>query len=1049
MRRRNRLRKFTTFLLTVTFVLNFILPGGAAFAYTETSRTSWQEPVGEGVTVDNIKIQTTEGPVPVYVMTVDLTNPYVKVDTLAGSGGMLTNTKGVSTMAKETGAIGAINGDFFQMGEKAPIGLTVQSGQLISSPAQRTDMYGFGLTNDNRPVFTLFSFQGDVTAPTGVQFKLSGMNKPTYLADKGVKSDLNTLHMYTPKWGAKSRGPVTGLNGMVEMVVDNDIVQEIRVNQPAVAIPQNGYILAGNGVAGEFLTKNFVPGDFVQVNYSVSPENDNLMAAVGGQALLVESGKRHWFSQNITGKRARTAIGASQDGSKLYLVVVEGGNGSRGMTQEELADFMISIGAWTAVNLDGGGSSTMVARHLGDNSVSVLNTPQATSERALPTGIGIYTTAPSGALMGMKLSGPKMVLAGTKNAYTVKGYDEHYNPYFLGSSDVYWEVSSDVGYFEGNVFKAVYSGDAVITASYNNISQQYPVKILGSSDIAKLEVTPSVISINPGEILNVTVKVTTKQGQVFNLQPGEYDVQVSGDIGMFAGGKFQAGNQVAVGELIVKVDSTVSNVKVNVGGVEKPLYGFETPQNLKFKGYPMGLTLGGFRLTNSSEPSFRGKGAGRLEYDFSKSTTGTRAGYGNFESGIALPGQPVGLGLWVYGNNSGHWLRARVFDASGTEKLVDFAQHLDWNGWKHVKALLPAGLKYPVKLTDLYLVETDSKVKDKGTIYFDELTVFGTPEPGDQHENVTVEQEVAPGKLVNLKIDQSLEIRFNNPAKSPEYNIKAQQVWNLELPSPGYNPIMPVYNLAGMANGDDVDQISGNMRVQFKIKNAANINRLRLMLWDSKAGVWKHVPAALDAGKLTITGKTNRLGIFALMDDVRPAPVFSDTASHWAKSTITKMAQLNIVKGFPNGEFLPGSGVTRAEFVTLIGNTLGWAAETTDVKFKDEIPLWAKGSIAAAVNKGIIKGYDDGTFRPNKVVTRAEMAVIIDKALNLPQSSRPSAYSDAKAIPDWAVQSIRNTKVTGLMLGSNNRFRPRDVANRAEATAVMGNILSYYLAAEN
>jgi len=137
--------------------------------------------------------------------------------------------------------------------------------------------------------------------------------------------------------------------------------------------------------------------------------------------------------------------------------------------------------------------------------------------------------------------------------------------------------------------------------------------------------------------------------------------------------------------------------------------------------------------------------------------------------------------------------------------------------------------------------------------------------------------------------------------------------------------------------------------------------------------------------------------------------------------------------------------VTRAEFVTLLANTLGWGTETTDVKFKDSIPSWAEGSIAAAVNRGVARGYDDGTFQPGKVITRAEMAVMIDKALNLDNSDQPSNYDDGRQIPSWAVQSIRNTKAAGVMQGSNNMFRPKDIANRAEATAVMSKILQYYI----
>ncbi|MFA5881287.1 MAG: S-layer homology domain-containing protein, partial [Eubacteriales bacterium] len=195
----------------------------------------------------------------------------------------------------------------------------------------------------------------------------------------------------------------------------------------------------------------------------------------------------------------------------------------------------------------------------------------------------------------------------------------------------------------------------------------------------------------------------------------------------------------------------------------------------------------------------------------------------------------------------------------------------------------------------------------------------------------------------------------------------------------------------------------------------------------------------------TVTAKTNLLGVFGLMQDARPQPVYSDTSFNWAKDIISDMAAKKIVNGYPDGRFLPNKGITRGEFVTLLANTLGWAAETTDVRFDDAIPAWAQGSVAAAVNRGVVKGYADGTFQPNRVVNRAEMAVMLDIALSLPKSGQPSNYGDAGSIPAWAVQAIRDTKVTGIMLGSGNRFRPKDVANRAEATAVMAKALMYYV----
>jgi exopolysaccharide biosynthesis protein len=1047
---RNFFKAWLTWITVLTLLLTVVWPVRNVSAITEYYKYITKEQTAEGVTVEETNIQTPEGPLNIYVMTVDLTNQYVKVDSLVGSKGVITTAKTTSNMAKGYGAIGAINGDYFQLEEKAPIGITVQSGNLVTSPAQRRDMYSFGLTKDNRPVFDIFSFAGTVTATVyGSQFPLYGINKPTYLAGNGISADINHLNMYTLQWGSKSRGMISGLTGMVEVVVEYDAVKEIRIDQPGVNIPQGGYVLAGHGAAGQFLTTSFQIGEPVVVNYSFAPENSNLVAAIGGQALLVDNGQVHWFSQNITGRRARTVIGSSRDGKNLYLVVVEGGNGSRGMTQEELADFMISIGAWRALNLDGGGSSAMVARMLGDQSVSVLNTPVYTSERAVPTGLGVFSTAPSGDLAGFKVSGPRFVLVGTKRSFTAKGYDVHYNPYSFDTGKINWEVSPDSGTFAGNMFSAEQSGLVTVKAVYSNVYGMYNVRILGSNDIAKVEVSPSSISLNPGESVTISVKVTTKQGAVFALQPNEYSLEMEGDIGTLTGNEFTAGDHMAVGSLAVKVDSTVSKVRVAVGAIEKPLYGFETARTLEYRDYPVGQTPGSFRLTNATEPTFRGAGAARLEYDFTQ-TAKTRAAYGSFTGGLALPGQPLGLGLWVMGDGgNGHWLRARIADAGDTEKLLDLTQNVDWTGWRYVSADLPDNLKFPVRLTDIYLVETEGGVQDKGVIYFDELSLKIAPTSEDINTKPPVElseqKDIVPGVKTSLNLGSDVELIFNNPVTAPVCSFNVKQVWSTKLPASGLNLTMPLYNLTCSANGDNLEKLPSPVTVKLKVYGDINLSKAGILVWDEAKYSWSQIPCQVDKAKKTVTAKTDRLGLIGLLVNARPTPAFKDTGQNWARDLIVEMAAKKIVGGYPDGSFLPAKGVTRAEFITLLANTMGWAPEVNDKQFTDVIPKWAAGNVAAAVNRGVVKGYGDGTFQPHKVINRAEMAAMIDKALGLTISSQPSRYADAKLIPSWAVQSIRNTKASKVMLGNNNRFRPGEVANRAEATAVMVKVLNYYL----
>ncbi|MDQ0194179.1 S-layer homology domain-containing protein [Paenibacillus wynnii] len=108
-----------------------------------------------------------------------------------------------------------------------------------------------------------------------------------------------------------------------------------------------------------------------------------------------------------------------------------------------------------------------------------------------------------------------------------------------------------------------------------------------------------------------------------------------------------------------------------------------------------------------------------------------------------------------------------------------------------------------------------------------------------------------------------------------------------------------------------------------------------------------------------------------------------------------------------------------------------------------KIGAWASAAVAQAVQSGFIKGYEDGTFRPDAELTRAEMAVIIAKALGQSiEANTSTGFADDNDIPVWAKGGIAFVKQAGIVQGkSNNQFVPQDPATRAEAVTVLLNML--------
>ncbi|MFD5018278.1 S-layer homology domain-containing protein, partial [Paenibacillus sp. NPDC058367] len=176
-----------------------------------------------------------------------------------------------------------------------------------------------------------------------------------------------------------------------------------------------------------------------------------------------------------------------------------------------------------------------------------------------------------------------------------------------------------------------------------------------------------------------------------------------------------------------------------------------------------------------------------------------------------------------------------------------------------------------------------------------------------------------------------------------------------------------------------------------------------------------------------------------------PANNLSDISGHWAQRSIQEALSLGIIKGYSDGTFKPNGTLTRAEFALMLMNALKPQEAGTKLTFTDaaKIGAWAQEAVAQAVQAGIINGYEDGTFRPNAEITRAEMAVILAKILGKSnEASATTGFADDKDIPEWAKSSVAYLKSAGLVKGKgDNEYAPQDHATRGEAITILLNLL--------
>lgn len=165
--------------------------------------------------------------------------------------------------------------------------------------------------------------------------------------------------------------------------------------------------------------------------------------------------------------------------------------------------------------------------------------------------------------------------------------------------------------------------------------------------------------------------------------------------------------------------------------------------------------------------------------------------------------------------------------------------------------------------------------------------------------------------------------------------------------------------------------------------------------------------------------------------------VLTDITGHWAGNNINKLVKTGVISGYTDGTFKPDKTINRAEFVTIIVRAFKLQPKAGKV-FADTANHWAKDSIATAAAYGIVNGYNSTKFGPDDNITREQMAVILDKALKLNNAAGGKNFTDQAKISTWAKDAVARVNQNGIFAGyPDNTFKPKASATRAEAASVI------------
>lgn len=174
---------------------------------------------------------------------------------------------------------------------------------------------------------------------------------------------------------------------------------------------------------------------------------------------------------------------------------------------------------------------------------------------------------------------------------------------------------------------------------------------------------------------------------------------------------------------------------------------------------------------------------------------------------------------------------------------------------------------------------------------------------------------------------------------------------------------------------------------------------------------------------------------------------FADTDGHWAKDIIAYLAKENIINGFEDNTFRPDNKVTRAEYAKLLCTLfkiekLEYKDIFSDVGEND----WFFGYVLSLADKGIILGFD-GKFMPDEPISRQDAAVIIERMMSYKgyKMLGSAEFEDMDEVSDYAKNSVSVLGGAKIIKGYENRFEPLKNATRAEAAAILFNILENYI----
>lgn len=936
-------------------------------------------PIGQGINYTHIAGIDENGPQRANIIEYtpnENVSPFVSYgETIYGGSNILTASQYLEKLGNNV--LAGINADFYTLSTGIPLGLVIKNGQLVSSDAWQN---AIGFMADGSAI---------IDKP--------GMDMKLYFGDEYIQvnyfNKLRTngyVYMFDSNFGTETKNSTSGTDIILEKIDNESIltptsdlsfkVVDILKNSKSYPISENQFILSIDDKLSDRVPSVEI-GEIVTLATRVSNTAwNNAVYAVGGQTILIKDGVIQPNLENAL--NPRSALGIKADGT-IVTYEIDGRNSSfsNGISLTNLATEMFALGCIHAINLDGGGSSSVVVQLAGDNDVSVVNSPSGGSLRSNSNYIFfINNTAPTGNLSSLHIyPDNKLMLLNSTINVDVKGIDENFYPVAINQNQL---NSTNI---KNQSFTADTIGEITLSTSFNDITGQTTVQVLdtvGNISILNEQTNAilSTVNLNASEIIDLKATASYKYLPV-TATDQSFTWETIGDIGEINElGILTATNQKSNGSIKISYGNFSKEFPVNIGyGKEDEVKIVDNFENdTKINGLNISQEYDTLKVAN-------GKRSLSINYDYSN----------NDSSEIYFNSDILNfniLNVKVHGDGSDNELYANFHTKSGlTQVLVAKLNSSNF-------------ISYSIDMPDDVESFAGFSIKNgsttTGTIYIDHVTLST-----EKNDNVTptINLSNVPQTASEITLTGTIfnDLRFS--IKTENISVKINGVSKTF----SYNENSGEFNFSSGALSQGINRLVisatdtfGNIQIRtFDILNLSN-----------------------DTTQLTET--------------------FTDISNHWSKNYVNFANQNNYISDEMLDDaltFSPDRNITRLEFATIIARFLNLNISSTSTNFvdKNEIDSWALPYVVAVSNAGIMNGSptaDGGlSFNPQNTITRAEVMTVLGRIIEKGFARSSISFIDNENIPTWSYNHIETLISLGIINGyEDNSIRPLNNITRAE-----------------